>query len=306
MTRHLYRLSLAAFAAALTAPALAAEPNNLPTTATELSAAVRSLNDSLDGNSGRPDTLLGRRNPAFNTLFEVNNDGPAGNGKGSQLLGMPVLSNGGAYFSVTGAPDNLFIKNHQQLGNYKISFDVRDPNGNLVPGKSFVEYSDISPFEMDNVWMNPSASPDPNNPNWVGYTVDVTVDNVIGPGTSDSLDFFRFTGFDPFEPFTAKLTNLEFAGMVGWYTTPNQLAGKSDPLAAVPTVSGFADADGEVLLGVTGAPDLTFIGQHTLVGNYTLSIVPEPSGLLALGLGAACCGWQWMRTRRRKRGVPPG
>jgi hypothetical protein len=291
-----------AMALAIPLAARGAEPNNSIGASTPLPGGQRVVSDALDGNSGRPDTILGHYNPAFSVLYDSNNDGsPMGNGKASQLLGVPVLTNGGAYFRVTGAPDAAFIKNHAQAGRYKVMFDVRDPQGNLVPGKSFVEYEEVSPFQLDNIWMNPSASPDPGNPTWTGFTVDVTVDNIVGAGTGDSLDFFTFAGFQPFEPFTAELSQSDFPGLIGWFSAPNVLVAASDPQALVPTLSGVADEFGRVTIGVTGIPDLGFLGEHAEVGNFTLSIVPEPSSAMALGLGAMLVGWYLSRAQANRR-----
>jgi hypothetical protein len=129
----------------------------------------------------------------------------------------------------------------------------------------------------------------------------VYLNNVVGPGTGDSLDFFTFTGLTPSAPFQVQLTDAQFSGLIGLYSG-NTLVSSGILVGGVPTVSGIADSLGRVKIGVTGAGDNTFVGAHVQTGQYTLQLllVPEPASaiLLASGAGfAAICG----RSRRRSR-----
>lgn len=295
-TNNLLRLLALGFGIGAMGTARATEPNNLPSMATVLPGGQLVVHDDLNGNVGRPDTILGLYDPAYSTLMASDDESsPLGNGHASRLLGVPVRSNGSAYFRVTGAPDSTFVSNHMQSGQYSVRYDVRNPMGDLVPEKSFTEYESVSPLSLDNVWMNPSAPP-AGFLNWTGFTVDVTVNNVVGPGTGDSLDFFVFTGLAPFATISATITDAEFDALIGIYNN-NTLALSS--VGGPPTLVGQADAAGNVKIGVTGLGDDTFGGAHALVGEYTLAVavVPEPATLVLLSTGAALCGAWWLRKR---------
>ncbi len=300
--RHLLTILLTApavMAAALVARA--SEPNNSPSSATMLPAGQLSVTDLLTGDTGRPDTILGHFNPSFTTMLgSDDNSSTLGDGKASEMMGVPLYSNGSAYFRVTGSDDELFTKNHMQSGRYSITFNVHDPLGNLVPDKSFTEFEDVTPHELDNVWINPS-SPEPGYSDWTGFTVDAVINNVIGPGTGDSLDFFTFTGFQAFQPFTVQLTNAEFVGLIGWYSESNSLLEVSNPADSLPTLSGVADSSGHVTIGVTGMGDINFLGEHSQVGQYTLAFVPEPSAGVAMAIGAVLMSWYGMARCARRR-----
>ncbi len=291
-------------AALVGAPAvLASEPNNTPATATVLPSGQLIVSDSLDGTAGRPDTIVGLFDPSFSTLLDSDdNSSPLGNNYASQLAGVPIRPDGSIYFEVTGAPDSTFIGNHTQEGKYAWYLDVRDPNGQLVPSLSQWQNDEISPFSKDSIWLDPSTSPDPLNPNWTGYTVDMTINNIVGPGSGDSLDFFYFTGLQPFEPFTATLT-ADFAALIGLYDATNTRIATSSLFDPIPTLVGTADFLGRVKIGVTGAVDTNFTGAHVAAGDYTLqlSVVPEPAGVVMLGLGAGLIGLGKLKRSRQRR-----
>jgi hypothetical protein len=282
--------------------ATALEPNNTPGTSTVLSNGLWQISDSLDGSLGRPNTLLGLFNPGYSVLqLSDDNSSPLGNNFASQLVGVPLRPDGSIYFRVTGSPDTSYVGNHTQSGKYAWYLDVRDPNGVLVPSLSQWQNDEISPTAMDNIWLDPLVSPDPLHPNWEGYTVDMTLNNVIGPGTGDSLDFFTFTGLAAFQSFSVTLDS-NFAGLIGQYSGNTRIA-TSLVGSPTPTITGLADALGNVKIGVTGAADTNFTGAHVANGQYTLklAVVPEPAGVISLGLGGLLAGY-WIRKRGRRGG----
>jgi hypothetical protein len=284
--------------------ALADEPNNTPGAATLLPGGLLLVEDSLDGSAGRPDTILGLFDPSGMTLLDSDDNGSSlGNNFASQLLDVPILADGSIFFKVTGSPDSTFVGNHAQNGKYAWFLDVRDPDGQIVPGlsQSFTN-EEISPFNQDSIWLLPSASPDPGNPNWVGYTVDMTINNIVGPGTGDSLDFFTFTGLEPFQQFTATLDG-DFAALIAIYDGNTRIA-TSSVFDLIPTLVGTADFLGRVKIGVTGAADINFTGAHIAVGEYSLEVVPllvpEPASIVLLGVGAAFVGFLKLKHGRRR------
>jgi hypothetical protein len=261
------------------------------------------VDDSLSANLGRPDTLLGWYDPAYTTLLGSDDNGsPLGNGLASQMLGVPLRSNGSAYFRVTGGSDTSFNGGHTQSGRYYVQFDLYDAQDNFFKSMSLV-FENVSPGMVDNVWLDPPSTPEPQR---IGGTVDVTVNNIVGPGTGDSVDFFWFSGLLPNQVFTATLTVDDFNPLLGWFGgASNVLLGTSDLQDAVPTLTGVADSQGRALLAVTGAPDSEFKGVHAEVGTYTLvvvpEIVPEPTSVALLSIGGALVGLYVTRRRRKMR-----
>jgi hypothetical protein len=277
--------------------------NSSPNTPLVLTSGQLIVNDALDGNVGRPSTLLGEYDPAYHTLITSNQNGsPLGNGQASQLVGVPLRPNGSAYFRVTGAGDTQFNGTQTQLGRYSYQFNLFDAHHNLVTALP-AQYDSVIPGMIDNVWLDPNS-----DPRLVGGTVDMTLNNIVGPGTGDSRDFFVFTGLQPGQAFTARLDFAAFHGLVGLFDNAHNLTVESNPADSTGTVTGHADQNGRVLIGVTGAPDTQFIGQHAETGAYTLEVipvnVPEPTAGLLLGLGGLIAGLGYARRHRRRRRVP--
>jgi hypothetical protein len=262
------------------------EPNNRPTQATILNAGQLTVADSLNGNSGRPNTLLASSDPAFREILAVDdNSSPLGNGFASKLTGVPLQPNGSAYFRVTGAPDATFTGNQTQSGSYSVRFDLYDAQHNFFETLP-LDFEGVSPGMFDFIWFNP---PKVTEPQRVGGTVDVTINNVVGPGTGDSLDYFWFSGLRPGQQFTARLT-ADFGALIGLYSGVNNLVAVSHPGDAAPTLIGNADAQGRILIGVSGGNDTGFKGEHVDAGQYLLTVipavtVPEPSSVVLLALG---------------------
>jgi len=274
------------------------EPNNTIATATILDPGTFVVNDSLDGASGRPNTLLAHTDPVFGARFEVDdNSSPLGNGFASQLVGIPLELGGGAYFQVTGAQDVNFTGAHSQVGGYYVQFDLYKSDGSFFKTLP-LKYESVEANTIDNVWFNPPAVPEPER---VGGTVNVTLQNIVGPGSSDSLDFFLFSGLQPNQPFSVSLAANGFSPLLGQFGNSNNLLQSMG--GANPVLSGVADGQGKVRLAVTGADDTQFFGQHVGAGTYSLVLspisVPEPQSLALAAVGAAMAGW--MRRRRGQR-----
>jgi hypothetical protein len=282
------------------APALAGplDANNTPATATTLTKFQFVVSDDLNGNVGRPATILGEFGDSqYLNLLASDTDGSSlGNGQASQLIGVPLRFNGSAYFRVTGAPDVNFTGAQSQSGLYSYQFDIFDAQHNHIESIA-PAYENVSAGMIDNIWLDPNG-----DPRRIGGTVDVTLNNVIGPGTGDSLDFFWFSGLQPFQAFTAQIDAATFPALIGLFNSANALVSMSDPADSTATLTGQADAQGRALIGVTGAPDTGFIGQHAEVGTYTLEIapvnIPEPSSI-TLAVVAALAGGCWNALRRR-------
>ena len=221
------------------------------------------------------------------------------NHKGSQLLNIPLRQNGSAYFRVSGTGDNGFTGNHSEAGRYSILYQIRDPLHNLV--KTYpLEFEDVVPGMFDNIWIDPDNS----KPDWTGYTVDVTINNIVGAGTGDSLDFWIFSGLLPGQAFTAKINTSTFGALLATVNSSNVLTAISNPNDPFATLTGFADGQGKVRLGVSAVGDTLFKGEHAATGTYTLQVipvaVPEPSSM-ALALMGGILTVAISRHRRRAR-----
>jgi hypothetical protein len=274
------------------------EPNNTKATATVLTPGTLVVNDSLNANVGRPDTVLGHYDPAYSTLLGFDdNDSPLGNGFASRMEMVPLELNGSAYFRVTGANDFSFIGAHTQLGKYYVQFDLYDSDHVFFKTLS-LEFEHVSPGMVDNIWIDPPTVPEPER---AGGFVTATVQNIVGPGSGDSVDFFLFTGLVPNVAFTAVVSNATFDARLGWFGGPsNALLSANE--GAMPTIAGTADALGRALLAVSGAGDANFGGVHAKTGTYTLTVlpmvVPEPGSLVLAAIGALGALVVWRRRRR--------
>lgn len=279
------------------------EPNNSAGTATVLNSDQLTVTDSLNANVGRPDTLLGHFDPAYSALLDSDDNGSLlGNGFASQLkeVDVPLEPNGSAYFRVTGAGDTSFIGAHSQSGQYYVRFDLFDANSVYFKTLS-LEFESVAGGFVDNIWVDPPVTPEPQR---LGGRVTATVQNIVGPGLGDSVDFFLFSGLQPNQEFTAALSGVSFDSRLGWFGGPsNNLLGSANGPTAI--VAGVADGLGRALLAVTGAGDTQFQGVHAEVGTYTLLVtpiaVPEPASVALLGSGAALAAFFGLQRRRRRR-----
>ena len=150
---------------------------------------------------------------------------------------------------------------------------------------------------VDSMWVNPPAIPEPERN---GGFVTATIENIVGPGDGDSLDFFLFSGMQPNQPFTATLS-ADFNARLGLFGGPSKTLQASSG-TPTPTISGVADGLGRALFGITGLDDTTFGGVHAEVGTYTLTVapmaVPEPGSVVLLAAGVATLA---IFRRRRRR-----
>lgn len=105
------------------------------------------------------------------------------------------------------------------------------------------------------------------------------------------VDFFTFTGLTSGARFYAETdaSDLNSGTILGWFSSDGTR--KSDN-ANGSKLSGTVDPTGEILLGVSGFNDFSFVGDHNADGQYKLTInevitpVPEPgtASLLLTGL----------------------
>jgi hypothetical protein len=137
----------------------------------------------------------------------------------------------------------------------------------------------LYPSEVDNHWLNPDPSRE-------GGTANVHIDNVVGPGSGDSMDFWLLADLPVDQPFVAAITDAGFDPVLGQFDGEVQVAVDGDG-TTLPQLEGHVPASGQLLLGVTGFDDLAFEGEHTQVGPYTLRvcIIPEPTSVVLLALG---------------------
>jgi hypothetical protein len=272
------------------------ESNNTVGTAAILPSGQLVVMDDLNGNAGRPDTVLGLYDAAYSTLLDVDNDGSTtGNGTASQLTLVPLDIHGGAYFRHSGYPDTSFITAHSQLGQYYVQFDLYTSAHAYFKTLS-LEYESVEPGFLDNVWVDPPAAPEPER---IGGFVTATVQNIVGPGTGDSLDFFWFTGLGADMPFEAELTIHTFDALLAWFGGPNNQLITFDG-GPNPKISGIADGLGRALIAVSGGGDNLFKGEHAKTGDYTLLVtpVPEPASIALAAIGTVLA--MLVRPRRRK------
>ncbi len=275
------------------------EPNDEPAGATVVplppGANSVEIMDSLDGTAGRINTLLGHFDPTYSTLFAQDDDGsPAGDGTASALLQRPVESDGSFFVRVTGAGDSTFQGLHALSGAYRIRFDVHAAGGELLESTYCPDsfggggsncLDSLEPTGMDNHWLNA-------DPNRIGGHVDVIIDNLVGAGTGDALDFWRFTGLPAGLPFRAEIVPSGFDSRLGLFQGEVDAGALGDPGSVFPSILGTVPGSGELVIGVTGEPDVDFLGEHAEAGNYALRVVvvPEPAAWALAGVGAACCG----------------
>ncbi len=114
------------------------------------------------------------------------------------------------------------------------------------------------------------------------------------------MDFWEFT-LEASTEFTAEIIAAEFDPVIGWFDNAGELIIYDDNggEGLLSMITGIVPENGLVIIGVTGYPDFDFEGNHSQSGEYTLRVVPEPSTLILLGMGALGLLVYAHRKRRR-------
>jgi len=268
-------------------PSIAAEPNDDFPSATVLAPGVTLVLDSREGFPS-PDTYLGAfadNSFTLPTLAEDDDSSPVGDGLGSGIFDVSVNADGSIHLAVTGCCDD-FDGSHTEAGDYELIVEVFDAGGGPLTAFTAPEslaFGEIDMFSFD-------------DPTWIGGSFDAFTDNAIELG-SDPLDYSRFTGLTPGEPFIAKTSDTDFGipfdTILAWVDEVGDilLVDDDDGDGLKSRLFGTVPASGEVVLAVTGYPDFDLFGEHGEVGDYELTIIegiPEPSTLLLATACLAC------------------
>lgn len=263
--------------------------------ATQLAPGILSVSDNLAGDVGRLDTRLGHFDPTYQNLKDSDDDGSdLGNGTASGLHNLEFENNGSLYLAVTGTDDLLFNMNHTQSGPYKVFVDVVDGQEVKLAEETFLNET-LSGSDLDYLWIHP-------NPAYVGMYAHVNIDNIVGLGTGDAIDFWRFTDLDPGVSFTAEISSGLINSRLGFFDEWGLLLNSDDDggEGLFSLLQGVVPENGEIVLGVTGSADEQFVGEHIETGSYTLIVttaVPEPQTVVLFALGGLTC---WMFRGRRR------
>jgi hypothetical protein len=260
------------------------------------------LTDSLNGQQGRLDTVLGHFDPAYTRLRGMDDNG--GLNGASALMDLPLERNGSVYVRVSGAGDAQLRGSHATSGAYRIYFDLFDPldplheitriacPNSMGQGRNGCQQSDsLFPTEVDNHWLNPDAAR-------VGMHVNVWIDNLVGPGGGDARDFWLFTDLAANQPYRAQIVSSSFGALVRQFDDQGQVVPPMGGGSA--SLDGIVPSSGRLRLGITGSDDPLFKGEHMQTGQYTLrvtvsSTVPEPSSLVLMIVGATALVARWRR-----------
>jgi len=249
---------------------LAAEPNETFETATILAPGVQSVVDAFPA-PGEPDAMLAILGQ-FGDVEFVEDGSPLGNDFAPGAAFVPTNS-GSIDFVVTGTGDFDLNGGHGETGFYEVFVDVYDFADELI-----AEFREIRRLEPGSDDGNYSL----NDPEWIGGTYDVYVDNVI----SGDVDFYTFTGLTPGEPFTAETIDpaaAEIDTLLGWFGEGGVLLAVNDDFFEenlLSSISGFVPENGQLTFAVSGYGDDSFVGAHPEAGPYELRLSVE-AGLAA-------------------------
>jgi hypothetical protein len=258
--------------AIISTAARATEPNETFATSTVLSTGVMTVADGLTPNAPAfPDTLLGIRD-GFGQIYFVDDDSSnRGDGHASGAEFVPTNS-GSIDFSITGFPDEDFIGDHAEAGQYEVFVDVFDFSGEQVD--EFSETRTLAPGVVHHFSFSDFE--------WIGGDYDVNIDNALAL-TSD-VDFFTFTGLTPGTQFAARTfdpTASNVDTLLGWFDSGGGLLESDDDGAGgnLSLIDGTVPAGGMLTFAVSGVGDAGFTGNHTEDGSYELRLQIQSAGV---------------------------
>jgi len=257
----------------------ATEPNETFESATILSAGVLSVADELSAAPilPTPDTVLGVRD-LFGSIYATDDDGsPLGDGSASGLGSVPTNS-GSIDFAISGYDDFDFSGAHSEEGYYEVFVDVYDFFGD--PVDQFSEVHLLEPGTVDDFYYSDAA--------WISGFYDVYIDNTVGAGGANDVDFFTYTGLTPGAEFTVRTVNPalpELDTYLGWFDSNGGLLDTNDDIDVangilLSQLEGTVPPEGMLTFAVTGYGDVGFVGNHQTFGSYELQLELASAGLL--------------------------
>ncbi|MCB9848215.1 MAG: PD40 domain-containing protein [Phycisphaeraceae bacterium] len=286
----------------------------------------------------QPDTFMVLFNKQNQVIAMNNNGSHAGNGKASGLYDITAANglspgNGSDLWlriGVSGYPDGLggevfngFHQNgpHGQLGEFKMTVTFYDGNGEII-SPAIVQDSgghDVvvdNPFVYENRFETGAEAfrlnfqgPRALQGGGTTASASIEIDNTTGQDPlCDDVDFFKYTGLVPLQDYCIVMVGgyskdcTPLNAQLGWFDKKCDEAividCDSGP-AGYPQICTTADANGEIIIGVTGKGDDDFdgyltppapdgravdgcpdpAGDHGVCGCYTLCIMPfDPHG----------------------------
>lgn len=242
-----------------------ADGSDSPFTPTVLPPGVESISEFLVGKDPEISLRLRALNGFHGNYVQVT-------GEYVEINYLLLSPEGSADFSVTGWTDSFFTGDHSldvDLLPFLQFYDVNLSNAGFVPQFSSPLFSGtVSEFHFQ-----------ANHPDAFYYSVGV--ENNL-PENQGDTDFFRFTGLTPFSLFEATTVlqvNHPFSlddSRIGWYDNTGSLIDDDDDggLGMMSRLGVTADANGEIVLGVTAGEDEYFIGEHFQQGQYQLVLTP--------------------------------
>lgn len=269
-----FALALSLLIWGYTSQVFAEEPNETFADATILSPGVLTVSDDLfPGEASFPDTLMGAFG-SFGNLIEVDDDDSLfGDGLASGLFDIPVNINNNIEFWVTGFGDDFFSGDHGELGEYEAVIEVFNFNGGLED--AFSVFGSLEPGVVDEY--------DFSDPDWLGGTYTVNLDNTLGSPIGGDVDFFTFTGLTPGAMFSAETLSVgSIDTLLGWYDDlGNELEVNDDfnEINFLSQIQGTVPASGQLTFGVTGFGDDFFEGAHIEQEVYDLQLTIDGANL---------------------------
>jgi hypothetical protein len=231
-----------------------------------------------------PDTVLGIFDQNWSLIAWDDDSSHLGDGLASGLYGRPVNPDGSINMAVSGYPDSDFTGAHSQQGPYALYLDVHDPSGGTQSYET--GWTNLVSGGVDQWAVSGGLDP--------GSTFDAYIDNLM---SVYDVDFFTFQGLTPGTTFVAEITSGTFDTILGLFDDAGTCIDYNDDWnGLLSRLEGIVPASGSLNLAVTGYADYNFIGEHSLAGDYTLTVTPEPATLCLMGAGAI-----GMLLRRRRK-----